>query len=126
MDELLFSTKHMWVKKHGENYLLGLTDFLQQKLGAILFVNLPEPGDQISLGENFGDVESKKTVMEMESPISGEVVAVNEELLDDPSRINISPFESWLIEVKADQLSEVLMSEDSYNKHISRPWMENH
>lgn len=126
MGSRLFSKKHLWVLQDGETAKIGLSDFLQEKLGAIMFVNLPEIGGIINAGETFGDIESKKTVMDMEAPLSGEVIGVNETLEDEPERINDEPDEAWLIEVRVSSLADDLMDEEAYSNRISQPWMQNH
>ena len=80
--DLLYAKSHEWVRKDGDTYVIGLSDFAQDELGDIVFVNLPQEGDSVSVGEAFSDVESVKAVSDVLSPISGTVVAVNEELLD--------------------------------------------
>lgn len=124
--EKMFSKKHYWIINDGDTVRIGFTDFLQEKLGAIMFINLPEKGSLITKGEVFGDVESQKTVMDLEAPVSGEVMEVNNSIIDEPYRINEQPYENWLIKVKADSIPDSLIDEDSYNKFISKPWMQNH
>ena len=80
--------------------VVGLTDYAQHALGDLVFVNLPESGDQVTAGEAFGDVESVKAVSDVISPVSGTVVEVNEALLDAPEQINEDPYEAWLIKVR--------------------------
>ncbi len=124
--EKKYSKKHLWIEMDGETAIIGISDFLQEKLGDIMFINLPEPGEQVKIDERFGDVESKKTVMDMESIVSGEVMKVNEDVVDEPYLINDAPNESWLIKVKADEVADNLMDEAAYAKHISQPWMQSH
>lgn len=113
--ELLYSESHEWVLKlAGGNARVGLTDFAQHELGDLVFVNLPQAGDTMEIGDSFCDVESVKAVSDVYSPITGTVAAVNEELLDAPQMINETPYEAWLVEVEAiDQFSE-LMDADAY------------
>ena len=124
--ERKYSKKHLWVEFDGNEATIGITDFLQEKLGDIMFVNLPEPGEQVKIDERFGDIESKKTVMDMESIVSGEVLKINEDVLDEPYLINEAPDDSWLIKVKVDEVSDSLLDEETYTKHISQPWMQSH
>lgn len=126
MGDRLFSKKHLWVLQEGEMARIGLTDFLQEKLGAIMFVNLPGAGEALTVGEVFGDVESKKTVMELEAPLSGEVVSVNETVEDEPDMINEHPHDAWLVEVKVSSMPDDLMDEDTYHRRIEQPWMQKH
>ena len=125
MGEKLFSKKHLWILREGEIATIGITGFLQEKLGDIMFLNLPEVGEKLSAGEVFGDIESKKTVMDLEAPISGEVIEVNEILVDEPDEIRDNPLEVWFIKVKVDVVPEELMSEMDYEERIRLPWMQN-
>ena len=91
-NELKYSEEHEWVKSEGDNRVrIGITDFAQSELGDIVFVELPEVGDEVTAGEPFGSVESVKTVSELYAPVSGKVVEVNEELGDSPENVNTSP-----------------------------------
>ena len=84
--DLKYSEDHEWVKVEGNTVTIGITDFAQSELGDIVFVELPEEGDDVSTGESFGSVESVKTVSELIAPVSGSIVAINEELEDSPER----------------------------------------
>ncbi|GAE33213.1 glycine cleavage system protein GcvH [Halalkalibacter akibai] len=120
--ELKYSEEHEWVKVEGETVRIGITDFAQSELGDIVFVELPEVGDEIEADEPFGSVESVKTVSELYSPISGKVVAVNEDLDDSPEFVNESPYEkAWMIVVEPSDSSEVdkLMTAEQYQEMIS-------
>ncbi len=121
-----YSKKHLWVEMDGDIATIGVTDFLQEKLGDIMFINLPELGEKVSIDKRFGDVESKKTVMDLESMISGEVVEVNEDVKDEPYLINDAPNESWLIKVKLEKVADNLLNDEAYNNHVSQPWMKLH
>lgn len=112
----LYSKKHIWVLVEGDNATIGITDYAQEKLGNIMFLNLPDVGECIEIGERFGDIESIKTVSDLVAPVTGEIVKVNEELVDEPDIINEKPYESWFVEVKADDISEELMDEETYIK----------
>lgn len=96
-EELQYAASHEWVKVEGDTALVGLTDFAQNALGDIVFVNLPEEGDEFEAGEAFADVESVKAVSDVFCPIAGTVAEVNEELLDDPARLNQDPYGAWLV-----------------------------
>lgn len=124
MTERLYSKKHLWVLNDGDTATIGVTDFLQEKLGAIMFLNLPEAGESLAAGERFGDIESKKTVMDLEAPISGEVVEVNGELADEPDVINVAPLESWFVRVKVTSIPDDLLTEAEYMERIKQPWMQ--
>ncbi|MFE7063245.1 glycine cleavage system protein GcvH [Sutcliffiella sp. NPDC057660] len=115
--ELRYSEEHEWVKVEGEKVRVGITDFAQSELGDIVFVELPEVGDEISADEPFGSVESVKTVSELYAPISGKVVEVNEDLNDSPEFVNESPYEkAWMIVVEPTEAGEVdkLMTAEQY------------
>lgn len=110
----LFSKSHIWVLQIGDTVRLGVSDHAQKKLGNIMFLNLPDAGEEVLIGQRFGDIESIKTVSDLISPVDGKVIAVNEELIDEPESINEAPYESWFIEVKVRSLEEGLMDENAY------------
>ena len=112
--ELKYSKSHEWVKEENGEFVIGMTDYAQSELGDLVFVNLQEEGDEVTVGEAFGDVESVKAVSDVYSPVSGVVSAVNEELLDAPESINGSPYEAWMIRVKDVTDKEELLSADEY------------
>ncbi|MBS4190654.1 glycine cleavage system protein GcvH [Bacillus sp. FJAT-49705] len=119
--ELRYSEEHEWVKTEGEQVRIGITDFAQSELGDIVFVELPEVGDEISADEPFGSVESVKTVSELYAPISGKVVAINEDLNDNPEFVNESPYEkAWMIVVEPSDAGEVdkLMTAEQYEEMV--------
>lgn len=113
--ELKYSKSHEWVKYEDENtVLIGLTDYAQNELGDLVFVNLPEEGDEVAAGDAFGDVESVKAVSDVYSPVTGEVAAINEDLLDAPESINEDPYGAWFIRVGNVSDTEELMDADAY------------
>lgn len=113
--ELKYSKSHEWVKYEDENtVLIGLTDYAQNELGDLVFVNLPEEGDEVAAGDAFGDVESVKAVSDVYSPVTGEVAAINEDLLDAPESINEDPYGAWFIRVRNVSDTEELMDADAY------------
>lgn len=117
--ELKYSKSHEWVKYEEDgSVLIGLTDFAQSELGDLVFVNLPEEGDEVTAGEAFGDVESVKAVSDVYSPVTGEVAAVNEELLDAPESINEDPYGAWFIRVEKVSDAEELMDGEAYEAFI--------
>ncbi|MBD8036851.1 glycine cleavage system protein GcvH [Solibacillus sp. A46] len=121
--ELLYSKEHEWVKVEDGKATIGITDFAQAELGDIVFVELPEVGDEVSKDQPFGSVESVKTVSELYAPISGKVVAINEELLDNPEYVNESPYgTAWMITVEVTNDEEVkeLMDADAYTALIEQ------
>ncbi|WP_209125016.1 glycine cleavage system protein GcvH [Alkalihalobacillus sp. BA299] len=120
--ELKYSEEHEWVKVDGNKVHVGITDFAQSELGDIVFVELPEVGDEITADEPFGSVESVKTVSELYAPVSGKVVEINEELDDAPELVNESPYEkAWMIVVELSDVSELdnLMTAEKYEEMIS-------
>jgi glycine cleavage system H protein len=120
--ELRYTKEHEWVKLEDGKVRVGITDFAQSELGDIVFVELPQVGDEIQMNEPFGSVESVKTVSELYAPISGKVVEVNTELEDSPELVNESPYENaWMIVVEpadSSQLDELLTAEQ-YEEIIS-------
>lgn len=119
--ELRYSEEHEWVKTEGDKVRIGITDFAQSELGDIVFVELPEVGDEIKADEPFGSVESVKTVSELYAPINGKVVEVNEDLEDSPEFVNESPYEkAWMIVVEPSEASEIesLMTAEQYEDMI--------
>jgi len=117
-EKLQYSKSHEWVKfLSADKALIGLTDFAQDQMGSLVFVNLPEVGDELSVGEALGDVESVKAVSEVYSPLSGTVTKVNEELLDTPEAINQDPYGAWLVEISGITDKENLLSAEEYEEH---------
>ncbi|WP_421381190.1 glycine cleavage system protein GcvH [Bacillus salacetis] len=119
--ELRYSEEHEWVKVEGEKVRIGITEFAQSELGDIVFVELPEEGDEITANEPFGSVESVKTVSELYAPVSGKVVEVNTDLDDSPEFVNESPYEkAWMVVVELSDASEVdkLMTAEQYDEMI--------
>ncbi|KZE36463.1 MULTISPECIES: glycine cleavage system protein GcvH [Bhargavaea] len=117
--ELRYSEEHEWVKTEDGKARIGITHFAQAELGDIVFVELPEVGDEIKADEPFGSVESVKTVSELYAPISGTVVEVNEDLEDSPEFVNESPYEkAWMVVVEPSDSSEIdkLMSAEQYDQ----------
>lgn len=117
---LKYTKTHEWVAFSDDGTArIGLTDFAQQSMGSLVFVNLPEEEDLVEAGESCGDVESVKAVSDIVSPLSGTVRAVNEALLDGPGEINSAPYESWLIEVTEISGQEELMDSAAYEAFCS-------
>ncbi len=111
-EDLRYTAEHEWVREEGGKVRVGITDFAQDALGDIVFVQLPEIGAKVSAGDSFGEVESTKSVSEIYAPLSGQVTARNEALSDSPDLINTDPYEEgWLVEIQVDdpaQLSALL------------------
>ncbi|MDO5709690.1 MAG: glycine cleavage system protein GcvH [Coriobacteriales bacterium] len=112
--ELSYTKSHEWVSVEDDVYTIGLTDYAQDALGDLVFVNLPEEGDEVVAGEAFADVESVKAVSDVFSAVTGVVIAINEELLDAPETINEDPYGAWFVRVG--NVTEVgdLLDADAY------------
>lgn len=113
IEGLLYTDSHEWVKVEGEYAYIGITDFAQHQLGNIVYVDIPEVGDEIKQGDEFGAVESVKAASDLLSPISGEIVGVNEKLTDEPELINKNAFDSWMLKVKLSDTAELKSLMDS-------------
>ena len=114
-EELKYSNSDEWVKDLGDGTaLVGITDFAQSEMGDLVFINLPEVGDATTKGEAFGDVESVKAVADLVSPLSAEVLEINEELLDAPQKLNEDPYGAWIIKVGNITDTEALLSAADY------------
>ena len=116
-DDIHYAKSHEWAKAEGANVKVGITDFAQDQLGDIVFVEMPEVGETFDKGAEFGTVESVKAVSELYMPIGGEIVAVNSALEDSPEFINNTPYsDGWMITVKPDDPAglEAMMTKDAY------------
>ena len=112
--EMKYSKDHEWMKEEDGVAVIGISDFAQDALGDVVFVNLPGEGDEVTAGEAFGDVESVKAVSDLVSPVSGTVCAVNEDLLDEPEQLNKAPYDAWLIKVENVSDTEELLDAAAY------------
>ena len=112
--ELKYTKDHEWIKMEGDIAVIGISDFAQDALGDVVFINLPEVGDAVTAGEAFGDVESVKAVSDVNSPVTGVVVEVNEDLADSPENLNSDPYGSWIIKVEKITETEELMDAAAY------------
>ena len=117
--ELRYAKSHEWLKEEDGVCTVGLTDFAQDSLGDIVFVNLPQAGDAVTAGEAFGDVESVKAVSDVISPVTGVVKAVNDALLDDPAQVNADPYGAWFIQVESVTDPEALLDAGAYEDHCA-------
>lgn len=116
-----YTKEHEWVKLDGDLATLGITDYAQEQLGDIVYVELPQPGDTLSQFEPLGIIESVKAASDLYAPISGEVVAVNEELADRPELVNEDPHgDGWMLKVRPSDESEMdaLMTAEEYEAHL--------
>lgn len=120
-EDLRYTAEHEWAKIEGEVVIIGITDFAQEALGEIVYVELPDHGDEISRGETFGAVESTKSVSDLLAPVGGEVAEVNESLIDSPEIINSDPYvDGWIVKFSHFDTKELeeLMNSDEYSAYI--------
>ncbi|MDI6786263.1 MAG: glycine cleavage system protein GcvH [bacterium] len=116
-EELKYHEKHLWARIEGGETIIGITDYAQSQLGDIVYMELPDEGDEVEQNENFGQVESTKVVTEFTSPLSGKIIEVNYDIVDDPNKLNTDPYgEGWLIKIKLNNQDEVgnLLAASSY------------
>jgi glycine cleavage system H protein len=116
-EDVRYSKDHEWIKARGDNFAVGISDYAQDQLGDIVFVEVPEVGDQFEKESEFGTIESVKAVSEMYMPIGGEVVAVNPALEDSPELLNKDPYDKgWIVEIKPADPAEMddLMDRNAY------------
>jgi len=121
IEGLLYSESHEWVKVlEGNIVLVGITDFAQASLGSVVFVDLPEAGNRLAKDSEFGAVESVKAASDLISPITGEIIETNEDLIGEPELVNQDPYASWMIKVQLDDPSELdsLMNSIEYQEII--------
>ncbi len=115
--ELKYTNEHIWARKDGEEIVVGVSDYAQDQLGEVVYVDLPSKGDSFGAGEEFGEVESIKSVNKLFMPVAGEVIAVNEDLEGAPTLLNASCYDKgWLIKVKPEDMAawDALLSADAY------------
>ena len=114
--DLKYTKEHEWIRVEGDNGVVGITNFAQQQLGDVVYVDLPEVGRTLKAGDTFGTIESVKAVSELYAPVSGEVVEINTTLKDHPERVNSKPHDSWMVKVRLANPSEVngLLDADAY------------
>ena len=116
---LKYAASHEWISVEDDNIVrIGITDFAQEELGDLVYIELPELGRHVEAQEQCAVVESVKTASDLYSPVSGEIVAINESLNDEPEQINDSPYESWIFCVRADNLSDLnqLLDAEAYQQ----------
>ena len=118
LNDVRYADSHEWVKIEGEFAFVGISDYAQHALGNIVYVDMPEVGDEVTQGEEFGAVESVKAASDLFSPISGEVVEINEALEDAPELVNEDAYENWIMKVKFTDESELdnLLDAEAYAK----------
>ncbi len=112
-----YTTEHEWIKAEGEHYVVGITGFAQDQLGDIVYVELPKVGDRVEAGKQFGVIESVKTASDLYAPVSGDVVEVNSQLVDQPQSVNDDPYEAgWMIKIRPEDTTAVgkLLTAEQY------------
>jgi len=111
--DLKYTRSHEWVRKDGSEVVIGITQYAQEQLGEVVYVELPDVGRTVDAGEEIGTLESVKAVSEFFAPVAGEVVAVNERLADEPNLVNDDPFgDGWLVRIAASEDGELLEPEE--------------
>jgi glycine cleavage system H protein len=121
-DDCQFLDSHEWARREDRTVRIGISDFAQDELGDVVFVELPAEGDAVTAGEDFGVIESIKAVSDLYAPVSGTVVAVNDDLVDAPELVNEDPYgDGWMVDVEIDDESELdgLLSPDEYDDQIA-------
>jgi len=121
-NDLLYTSEHEWVRVEGNRVYVGITDYAQHSLGEIVYVELPEIGDELNAGDVFSVIESVKAASDSYLPVSGKIVEVNEELSDSPQLINEDPYGSWIVVVEMANKSELdkLMTAEEYEEFCSK------
>lgn len=120
---LRFSETHEWASLEGDTCTLGISDFAVQQLTDVVYIELPHEGDQVIAGDSFGEIESVKAVSDLYSPVDGEVIAVNEKLLEDPNRVAEDPYgKGWMIKIKVEPGTKLdhLKTYDKYKEQIAK------
>ena len=117
--DLKYTKDHEWVRVDGNTGAIGITNFAQQQLGDVVYVDLPEVGTQLTAGQTFGTIESVKAVSELYAPVSGEVLEINTALKDKPEDVNARPHDTWMIKVRLANAAETadLMDAAAYQVH---------
>jgi glycine cleavage system H protein len=120
---LKYAVSHEWVQLEDDNVVrVGITDFAQEQLGDLVYIDLPKLGRKVNAGEQCAVVESVKTASDLYSPVSGEIIAINEDVTDEPEQVNDQPYQTWLFCIKADTLTELdaLLDADAYQQLINQ------
>lgn len=115
-----YTREHEWIKVDGNQATIGITDYAQNSLGDIVFVELPKVGDEVSAGKTFGSIESVKAVSDLYAPASGKVVAINSDLTNAPEKVNADAHAAWMVKIQLNDASEVskLLSVQDYEKFV--------
>jgi glycine cleavage system H protein len=120
--DLKYTKEHEWIRVEGDTGVIGITDFAQQQLGDVVYVELPDVGASVTAGQVFGTIESVKAVSELFAPVTGEVVETNSSLKDRPDHVNSKPHETWMVKVKLTNSSELasLMDAGAYEVLVQK------
>ncbi len=121
MSKTYYLPSHEYIKVDGDYGYIGISEFAAKQLGNVVYVDMPEVGDEVAAGEEFGGIESVKAASDLYSPASGEVVEVNEALEENPRLVNENPLEYWIIKIKLSDPAELdeLLDEAAYNEHCA-------
>jgi glycine cleavage system H protein len=122
-ENLKYATSHEWAKLEDDNIVrVGITDFAQQQLGDLVYIDLPKLGRKVTVGEQCAVVESVKTASDLFSPVTGEIIAINEAAADEPEQVNDNSYQTWLFCIKADDLTDLdqLLDADAYQQLIEQ------
>lgn len=119
-ENLRYAKTHEWSKLEGDNVCVGITNFAQEELGDLVYIELPEIGKQLSAGEQCAVVESVKTASDLFSPVSGEIIEINEAIVDQPEKVNDEPYDTWLFKIKTQTPEDLesLMDAKAYQQMI--------
>ena len=122
LKELFYSNDHEWVKVEGDKAYIGISDYAQHSLGDIVFVELPEIDSEFTIGDAFGVVESVKAASDMNIPLSGKILEINEAIVDNPELVNEDSYENWMIVIEIVNKEELndLMNEEQYKEYCSK------
>ena len=123
LPDLRYLPEHDWAKKEGDVVLMGVTDYAQKTMKDVVYVDLPEVGETFKFRDVIGSIESVKAVSHLLCPISGKVVAVNNEVVDEPEKVNEDPYSSWLLKIKPSDFEadwDKLMNADEYTSHCTK------
>ena len=121
-EDLLYTSDHEWIRVQEDSITIGITEFAQEQLGDVVYVELPEEGDDIEAEDAFGSVESVKAVSEMYSPISGKVTETNDLLEDSPGKVNSDPYgDGWMVQLEASDISAIdsPMTPEAYQEYLA-------
>ena len=119
--ELLYGRSHEWIRVEGDSVVIGITNYAQDQLGEVVYVELPEVGTGVATGEELGTLESVKAVSEFLAPVGGEVIGVNERLEDEPNLVNEDPYgDGWLVKISGSVEGEDLLDAEAYQQFLEQ------